>query len=1443
MAIKFEDESSVKGRIVFDDAEPQPSPYAEIISKGQANAKLPNETDAEYVARISPELVNRPISQSEIEWKTFVPTGFGPSMPIAVARPLVENFPRVAAPLGVAMSTTGIGVVPGLALTGAAGLAGEALSQAIEQETGTREGYSLPQIAVGGALSAIPAAPLRGVASPLMRGAIRVGEGAAIGGSAPLLEAGLEGRLPNADDFARAGIGALAGAALGVPFGAAELASRGAPQIPKSTQILQDATKPKPLANIASEAAAQTQGNPYAVQQSINEMLNIPPQTPMVPSTAREAAEAMEPLLARRDSATEAFTKQAELETQFNLARAEEALQEAQAARLSQPETVELTSSPANQRLQMLDTVEGNAARERARLTEIVEAENPALPQIDDLPALSPQAQRMYDEYGRVAPPLLAPVAGAGAGGVVGGVMTERQEGESEGEYRARQLRNVLLGAAGGATLGAAPIVGRNILNRGSQSPGISNAVGKNLGIINDFKPIADDISNARLRIQRGVNVAMRGTKMRKPFVEAQRKAEASIDAATDEAKIILSDARGKINALTKSGPERQALEANLNEVFSDISKIDMLPDELKPVAERIHKIRADNATKIAALEGITDATRNTILENGGDYLARNYAIFRNKNPMEARAYRNAIPKEDIEAALDAIQETWSTGEKQISRTEAQGLLNEFLDRDNFLGFTLGRKQIGGKDVTSLYQKKNIDPRLRKVLGEIEDPLDNAYHSIENQVNLIERDKQQREFIDIGEQMGIFTRNPDVAAERGMVPFIQSASEQNSPYDNWAGVFVNPVFRDEFAGSVQKAGDTNRAIDSVLGTIKAATAAFKWLKLIPSPDSRSVNLIGAWWNNAVNGRGVNPLNSESVDGIQSILIANGLMKPDGSANSRAILDLRKTLVKHRVIDESTLGKDFADTFSKSSLSNIVGKLDQFAQREIDNPGIRKAYMGARFLASGKEFAAADDVMRVVGFLQEKEQYRRAFPNMSEEDLNNVAGRIMNQTGMTYSEVPKIIRDLSQVGIIEPFVSFPYSVYRSTANSAMLGAAELRDGLATGNQELVKIGTKRLSALAAGTAAASGYGISKMINREHGVSEEQEEAAKTFAPEYVKDSPLAFDAPIKNGKVEFIQMNYLLPTGLVTSAIEDGIKAAREDGVAAGLGATTQSVVGQFSSFGEEGNPFGPAVTTIGKAMGLINKDDFGRQIYNPQDPNKWDRVAESIGRDWAPGFASKLERLYYANNPEEAAAKKPGRVFSNKEELLRFFGRRATTLDIPRLIPSKARSLYEDYLDANKLYSQEVSRERIAGDEAATQAAFASAEAVVSERFNDMVKMVNDARTLDVSDEIIRAGLIQGGLPKKVAAQVMDAVYVAPSKERADMLIDARNQRRENYLQMSQTESQPQSRSQAEVIYDQLMAAPESQRAQLWNQLSASGQVNANMVRELEAIHQSRQRR
>lgn len=262
------DEPASGGRIVYDDA-PPPDAYDEVIERARQDRltreQLARETPEQTMRRVTPDL-------------------FGPAPTPLVGIPGPMGYPiitmpetmapiaaRVATPLAAAaLLPTGIGTIPALGLMGAASLVGEVGAQSIERGTGQREEYSIPQMAVAGGFGAAPGLnQVRALAGAgrLTRAALPVIEGAGYGALAPVAEAALEGELPNIE---RVKQGAAFGAALGVPFGAANA-------IPKSAQILAEpATKTPSIANKATEVATQTKGSPYALQNQLNQLVEQP---------------------------------------------------------------------------------------------------------------------------------------------------------------------------------------------------------------------------------------------------------------------------------------------------------------------------------------------------------------------------------------------------------------------------------------------------------------------------------------------------------------------------------------------------------------------------------------------------------------------------------------------------------------------------------------------------------------------------------------------------------------------------------------------------------------------------------------------------------------------------------------------------------------------------------------------------------------------------------------------------------------------------------------------------------------------------------------------------------------------------------------------------------------------------------------------------------------
>lgn len=145
--------------------------------------------------------------------------------PLSTTEKVLLTGARVVPPIAAGIFGGPLAAVP-------AGAASEYLAQKYEQSRGARKDVSKTGVVLAGGLSAIPGAKFASVEAPLARGALRVGEGALIGGGATGASTVLEeGRLPTAKEFLMgAGTGALFGAGGGA-LEAATGAGRAAPRI------------------------------------------------------------------------------------------------------------------------------------------------------------------------------------------------------------------------------------------------------------------------------------------------------------------------------------------------------------------------------------------------------------------------------------------------------------------------------------------------------------------------------------------------------------------------------------------------------------------------------------------------------------------------------------------------------------------------------------------------------------------------------------------------------------------------------------------------------------------------------------------------------------------------------------------------------------------------------------------------------------------------------------------------------------------------------------------------------------------------------------------------------------------------------------------------------------------------------------------------------------
>lgn len=339
-----------------------------------------------------------------------------------------------------------VGTVIGGAIGGAAG---NVIKQVRQMARGEREDFSLGEMGGVAAVSAIPGSQLvkggKTVAGTITRDAA-VGAGLAVGQKT--VETVIDKQeLPSWGEvgFAAGGGLVFGGAISGLgQLGKTVVNALNGKSAAEAKPILE-----KAVANAANDAdkAKLTElrdmidarlGVGKAPKDAADSALAMSAEHPPAVKPASESAAALDSGLNEKER----------LAAQFTQAKAEQALQGAKDGQLAGSETIALGDDAAKNQLTAIETRPGESAKERARVEAKIAAGKPKFN--DSISAkLSPQAQRVMDEYGFVAPKLAGALGGGGAGFITG----ISQDGTPE-ERMKRGAAFAVVGAAGGYMLG-----------------------------------------------------------------------------------------------------------------------------------------------------------------------------------------------------------------------------------------------------------------------------------------------------------------------------------------------------------------------------------------------------------------------------------------------------------------------------------------------------------------------------------------------------------------------------------------------------------------------------------------------------------------------------------------------------------------------------------------------------------------------------------------------------------------------------------------------------------------------------------------------------------------------------------------------------------------------------------------------------------------------------
>lgn len=688
-----------------------------------------------------------------------------------------------------------------------------------------------------------------------------------------------------------------------------------------------------------------------------------------------------------------------------------------------------------------------------------------------------------------------------------------------------------------------------------------------------------------------------------------------------------------------------------------------------------------------------------TITKNMGHWVHRSYRAFddpkwhQKVSPQTINAARVHLRAEYRQAGLperEANERAESTINGILKTGTAYGDMGSFITQS----------KLGAKDLSVLMKRKSIHPVIRGLMGEYVDPRINFAKSTAKMGALIANSR----FLDSVRDMGLgnFLFEKD---ERPVEATVQLAGKQSATYAPLNGLWVTPETAQAFEDAL---GD-----QSPEGWYRWAVGANAWVnygKTVLSPTTAMRNLMSSFFFTMANGH----FNLAKAE--EAWRLVRSRFGEDRAAAQRYI----EKLARLGVVGDGAHEGDFRQYLESSGIGrwfdgdSAVGRL---------NNAVQGFY---RF---------GDDFWKIIGFENEKAALARA--GMSEAEAEAEAAERIRNTYPTYSLAPKAIKAVARSPIIGSFATFSGEIIRTSYH--LLRYA--RKDLLSDNPAMRANGLRR----ALGFAAVNGlfFALWAMSKSMSGVDDDEDEAVRSLAPPWQKNSMFWYSGRDKDGNLQYFDLTFLNPYGMFSRPV---IAALRDQPWEEQFKSAAADLLGPF---------VGPDIAISGLAEIAFNKKlSSGGPVYRQGEVAEG--IAEHLWDTLKPGAAGNVERWY---NALTDTRKRTGEEYKESDELAALFGWRMTTMQPRAALYYRALEFSDDkraataYLkkrltDPNKVSAADIRKARVTAEELHESAFLEMSRVVLAARKSGLSpdQVWNVLRARGISQRDARA-LLTGEAP------------------------------------------------------------------------------------------------
>jgi hypothetical protein len=689
----------------------------------------------------------------------------------------------------------------------------------------------------------------------------------------------------------------------------------------------------------------------------------------------------------------------------------------------------------------------------------------------------------------------------------------------------------------------------------------------------------------------------------RKNSPEIQQR-DAAIAAAEAQYSKDIQDARAQNLAPVRKAQQQAQLRLELNSPKTAIA--------IANFRVAVDKLSSELSDEL----GSGNPLRAIIDQNLGVYLTRTYRIHQDEGYAQRVledsefAHQRALARNFLEKKwIDNTYEQWRkdvayepyTDSEVMSLVRAEAAskdvgtreLYKFIDKHSATPKVFGRAT-SRTDLTRFMQKGEVPPELRVLLGEVQNPIENALRTYGNLAQFLGTQRLLTQYTKLGLDNNWLVTAEDVENDpvkyRGYAPLVNTTDTNGG--DPLSQYYAQPevvsAFQTMFAPAPAPEGSdakkvwdfvqlgASRTIGASMAFLTLGSAGFFVRNLVSIPIFASSNGFVPTPSNIVTAlKGIKQVYGRDMDGLGADMVMLGIS--EGSMVTQTMRDfIRGT------IDDPEL---------------ITNQIESML-KEVGTPGnfLAKAWKGAKVTVDG--LATLNDQIDMLYKaaywaheidVQTKANKYRSVP-LTPQQIKQEAARVVRLTTQGRERVAPIAKEFQRSGLgmlFNSFFRFTAEMFRLPIATIQLGVDEVKSG----NPVLVARGRNRLIGLGT-TLSVLGYGAPALLKEMFEVEDEEEEGVRAAQPPWARDSNLFITSDPADKSVTTWDLTYINGFSPITDAVGRSIHHAVNGRWEKIPGVMASSLAKSFLS---------PQIAVEAFAQAGMNRDDRGGALWLEDD--------------------------------------------------------------------------------------------------------------------------------------------------------------------------------------------------------------------------------------------------